>query len=200
MRSHRMHGFTVVLFSAFVVGAPWPSMAQQPIRIGASMSITGKAYSVQGGYGREGYLLCQKHMNQRGGVLGRWLEFVIYDDGSDEKTAVRLYEKLIAEDKVDAVLGPYGSAITDAVADVTEKHRKLMIAPMAATTSIWEKGRRYLIMMVAPVEAMSEGVLDLAARNGLKRLAGIKLDGLVPDAAAKGGSGLAKKKSLEPGL
>ena len=197
MRSHGMHGLVVVLFSVFVIGVPWPSMAQQPIRIGASMSITGKAYSVQGGYGREGYLLCQKHVNAQGGVLGRPVEFVIYDDGSDEKTAVRLYEKLLAEDKVDAVLGPYGSAITDAVADVTEKHRKLMIAPMAATTSIWEKGRRYLIMMFAPVEGLSEGLLDLAARNGLKRLAVIKLDGLVANAAAKGASELAKRNGLE---
>ncbi len=196
MRSRRLRGSVVVLFSVLVIGA-LPSMAQQPIRIGVSLSITGKQYSVQGGYGREGYLLCQKHVNAQGGVLGRPVEFVIYDDGSDEKTAVRLYEKLLAEDKVDAVLGPYGSAITDAVADVTEKHRKLMIAPMAATTSIWEKGRRYLIMMFAPVEGLSEGLLDLAARNGLKRLAVIKLDGLVANAAAKGASELAKRNGLE---
>ncbi len=196
MRTHRLRGSVVVLFSVLVIGA-LPSMAQQPIRIGVSLSITGKQYSVQGGYGREGYLLCQKHVNAQGGVLGRPVEFVIYDDGSDEKTAVRLYEKLLAEDKVDAVLGPYGSAITDAVADVTEKHRKLMIAPMAATTSIWEKGRRYLIMMFAPVEGLSEGLLDLAARNGLKRLAVIKLDGLVANAAAKGASELAKRNGLE---
>jgi branched-chain amino acid transport system substrate-binding protein len=174
-----------------------PSSAQQPIRIGASMSITGKAYSVQGGYGREGYLLCQKHVNAGGGVVGRPIEFVIYDDGSDEKTAVGLYEKLIAEDKVDAVLGPYGSAITDAVADVTEKHRKLMIAPNAATSSIWEKGRRYLIMMVSPTEGMSAGILDLAARNGLKTLTVINQDALVPNAVAKGASVLAKGKGLE---
>jgi len=161
------------------------------------MSITGKAYSLQGGYGREGYLLCQKHVNAQGGVLGRPIEFVIYDDGSDEKTAVGLYEKLIAEDKVDAVLGPYGSVITDAVADVTEKHRKLMIAPMAATTSLWEKGRRYLIMMVSPTEGFSAGVLDLAARNGLRTLAVINQDGLVANAVAKGASELANRKSLE---
>ena len=37
-----------------------PKAAEQPLRIGATMSITGKAYSVQGGYAREGYLLCQK--------------------------------------------------------------------------------------------------------------------------------------------
>jgi len=196
MKSHSLHSFVVVLFGVLIIGAQ-PSMAQQPIRLGVSLSITGKQYSIQGSYGREGYLLCQKHVNAQGGVLGRPVEFVIYDDGSDEKTAVRLYEKLIAEDKVDAVLGPYGSAITDAVADVTEKHRKLMLAPMAATTSIWEKGRRYLIMMFAPVEGLSEGLLDLAARNGLKRLAVIKLDGLVANAAAKGASELAKRNGLE---
>jgi len=196
MKSYSLHSFVVVLFGVLVIGAQ-PSTAQQPIQLGVSLSITGKQYSIQGGYGREGYLLCQKHVNAQGGVLGRPIEFVIYDDGSDEKTAVRLYEKLIAEDKVDALLGPYGSAITDAVADVTEKHRKLMIAPMAATTSIWEKGRRYLIMMFAPVEGLSEGLLDLAARNGLKRLAVIKLDGLVANAAAKGASELAKRNGLE---
>ena len=195
MNKIRAFGALLGLFSA--VGVPWPSFAQQPIRIGVSMSITGKSYSVQGGYGREGYLLCQKHVNAQGGVLGRPIEFVIYDDGSEEKTAVRLYDKLIAEDKVDAVLGPYGSAITDAVADVTERHRKLMIAPMAATTSIWEKGRRYLIMMLAPGEGFSEGLLDLAARNGLRTLAVIHQDGLVANSIAKGASELAKRKGLE---
>lgn len=195
MRPRRLLGFVVLLALLLIAGSP--SRAQQPIRIGVSLSLTGKQYAVQGGYGREGYLLCQKHLNAQGGILGRPLQFVIYDDASDEKTAVQLYEKLITEDKVDAVLGPYGSAITDAVADVTEKHHKLMIAPMAATTSIWEKGRRYLIMMLAPVEGISEGQLDLAARNGLKRLAVIKLDGLVANAAAKGAGELAKRKGLE---
>jgi len=194
---NKVRAFGVLLDFFAALALSWPSSAQQPIRIGASMSITGKAYSVQGGYGREGYLVCQKHVNAQGGVLGRPIEFVIYDDASDEKTASILYEKLIAEDKVDAVLGPYSSAITDVVADVIEKHRKLMIAPNAATTSIWEKGRRYLIMMVSPAEGMSVGVLDLAARNGLRTLAVINQDALVPNAVAKGATTLAKGKGLE---
>jgi branched-chain amino acid transport system substrate-binding protein len=70
MRAYRLHGFLIVLFSVFALGAPWLSVAQQPIQIGASISITGRD-AVQGGYVREGYLLCQKHVNERGGVLGR---------------------------------------------------------------------------------------------------------------------------------
>ena len=196
MRAHSRFRALLALFIAFGIGAPWPSEAQQPIRIGSSLSLTGK-YALQGGYGREGYLLCQKQVNQTGGVLGRSVEFVIDDDGSEEKTAVRLYEKLITEEKVDAVLGPYGSPITDAVADITEKHRKLMIAPFAATTSLWEKGRRYLVMLLSPVEVVPEGVLDLAARNGLKTLAVLNEDALGGKAAAKGASELAKKKGLQ---
>jgi branched-chain amino acid transport system substrate-binding protein len=180
-----------------ILGTAVPAEAQQPIRIGSSLSRTGKEYSLQGAYCREGYLLCQKHVNQQGGVLGRQIEFVIYDDGSDGKTAARNYEKLITEDKVDAILGPYGSGITEAVADVIDKHRMLMIAPTAGSSSIWEKGRKYLIMMLSPVESLPEGLLDLAARNGLKGVAVIKLDGLVANAASKGASDWAKKKGLE---
>ena len=161
------------------------------------MSITGKAYSVQGGYGREGYLLCQKHLNAQGGLLGRPVELVIHDDELDEKTAARLYEKLITEDKVDAILGPYGTAITEAVADIPDKHRKVMVAANAATSSIWEKGRKYLIMVLAPVNSAAIGALDLAARNGLKKVAIINQDALLPKAVANTTNELARDKSLD---
>ena len=194
MRSTILSLIAVVV--AAVAAVPGLIQAQQPIRIGASIAITGRD-AVQGGYVREGYLLCQKHVNEKGGVLGRPMEFLIRDDGSDPKAAVGLYEKLITEDKVDAVIGPYGSAMTDAVADVTEKHRKLMVAPAAGTTSIWEKGRRYLVMVVSPLEAATEGTIDLAARHGLKTIALINVDTLTGKAVAKGALELAKKKGLE---
>ena len=194
MRTYGRHSLLVVLVSMLAIGAPWPSRAQQPIQLGTSISITGRD-AVQGGYVREGYLLCQKHVNEKGGVLGRPIQLVIRDDGSDGQAAIRIYEKLITEDKVDAVMGPYGSPITEVVADVTEKHRKLMVAPAAGTTAIWEKGRRYLVMMLSPLEASTEGTLDLAARNGLKTIGVI--GALARPAIAKGALEVAKKKGLE---
>jgi len=187
----------IALVVTSFAGLPWPSFAQQQIRIGATMSLTGKQYSLQGGYGREGYLLCEKHVNAQGGVLGRPIQFVIYDDESDEKTAARLYEKLIVEDKVDAVLGPYGTAITEAVADIPEKYRQVMVAANAATSSIWEKGRRYLIMVLAPIDSAAVGVMDTAARNGLRTVAILNQDALLPKAVAKGTSDVASIKGLE---
>jgi branched-chain amino acid transport system substrate-binding protein len=190
-------GLSVMAASAANSQTSPQSLTGQPLRIGAAVSITGKAYSVQGNYVREGYLLCQKHVNAQGGVLGRPIEFLIYDDESDEKSASRLYEKLITEDKVDAVLGPYGTQITEAVADIPDKHHKLMIAPTAATSSIWQKGRRYLIMVLAPVDSAAMGVVDIAAHNGLRTVAIINQDALLPKAVAKGTNEIAKSKGLE---
>ncbi len=187
-----LFGFSVV----FVIGAPSPSGAQPPIRIGATMSETG-AYNTQGVPARAGYLLCQKHVNEKGGILGRKIEFLIYDDKSDAKGAVGLYEKLIVEDKVDAVMGPYGSPITEAVAPVTEKHRKVMLSPLAATSSIWEQGRRYIFMQLPPSELFLAGLIDIGARNGLKTVALITEDTLFPKSAAKGTIDLAKKKGMD---
>ena len=195
--------FVIILTALIALGISGSACSQgqasdrERLRIGATMSVTGKAYSVQGGYGREGYLLCQKHINAQGGLLGKTVEFLIYDDESDEKTAARLYEKLITEDKVDAILGPYGTAITEAVADIPDKHHKVMIAANAATSSIWEKGRRYLIMVLAPVDSAAIGALDLAARNGLRKVAIINQDALLPKAVAKITNELAKSKGLD---
>ncbi|MDI3561989.1 amino acid ABC transporter substrate-binding protein [Bradyrhizobium sp. Arg816] len=193
--------FVVIVLAALVtLGICGSALSQDPdrerLRVGATMSITGKAYSVQGRYGREGYLLCQKHLNAQGGLLGKTVEFLIYDDESDEKTAARLYEKLITEDKVDAILGPYGTAITEAVADIPDKYRKVMIAANAATSSIWEKGRKYLIMVLAPVDSAAVGALDLAARNGLKNVAIVYQDALLPKAVAKTTNELARSMGL----
>jgi branched-chain amino acid transport system substrate-binding protein len=170
--------------------------AQPPIRIGASLSLAG-TYAILGQNQHRGYQLCVKHTNEKGGMLGRKLVLVVEDDGSEPAAAVRLYEKLITQDKVEAVLGPYSSPITDAVADVTEKHRMPLVAPMAATTSIFKKGRKFLFMVQSPAEVYLEGFVELVARNGLKTIALIHEDGLFPQAAVKGAADLARKKGLQ---
>src|SRR6266581_5367970 len=127
--------------------------AQAPIKIGASLSLTG-TYAKPGTYQKEGYEVCAEEVNGKGGLLGRKIEFVLYDDQSTPATGVKLYEKLITEDKVDAVMGPYSSPITEAVANVTEKYKKVMVSPLAATTSIFKKEprRKYIFMVVSPAE------------------------------------------------
>ncbi len=189
-----------VFIAAVLAASVWAvapvTEAQPPIRIGASLAQTG-VYAAPGQNLLRGYQLCVKQMNDKGGVLGRKLELVLYDDGSDPATAVRLYEKLITQDKVDLVLGPFSSPIVEAVADVTEKHRMPMVAPSAATTSIFKKGRKYIFMVQPPAEFFLEGLIDLAAKKGLKTVALINVDDLFGRATTQGAIELAKKKGLQ---
>jgi branched-chain amino acid transport system substrate-binding protein len=173
-----------------------PADAQGPIRIGASLSLTG-TYAKLGKNQHEGYQLCIKDLNAKGGLLGRKTELVVYDDQSMPATAVRLYEKLITEDKVDAVMGPYSSPVSEASANVTEKYKKVMVAPLAATTSIFKKGRKYIFMVISPAEGYLEGLVDMAAKRGLKTVAVVNEDTLFSKAAAAGAVELAKKKGLQ---
>jgi len=173
-----------------------PAGAQTPIKIGASLSLTG-TYAKPGSSQKEGYDVCADEINAKGGLLGRKVEFALYDDQSMPATAVKLYEKLVTEDKVDAVMGPYSSAISEAVANVTEKYKKVMVAPLAATTSIFKKGRKYIFMVVSPAEVYLEGLIDMAAKRGLKTVAIVNEDTLFPKASASGTAELAKKRGLQ---
>jgi len=170
--------------------------AQSPLRIGVSISQTG-SYAALGQNQLRGYQLCVKHANDRGGVIGRKLELVVHDDSSDPATAVRLYEKLITRNKVDLVLGPFATPATDAVANVTEKYRMPMVAPSAGTTSIYKKGRKFIFMVPPPAETRLEGLIDLAAKKGLKTVALINGDELFLRTLTQATVELAKKKGLQ---
>jgi len=186
----------VALAGVVAASLPLPAGAQTPIKIGASMSVTG-TYAKPGSYQKEGYDVCIDELNGKGGLLGRKVELVIYDDQSQPATAVKLYEKLITEDKVDAVMGPYSSAVSEAVANVTEKYKKVMVAPLAATTSIFKKGRKYIFMVITPAENYLDGLIDMAAKRGLKTVAIINEDTLFPKASAAGTAEAAKKRGMQ---
>jgi branched-chain amino acid transport system substrate-binding protein len=186
----------VALAGVVLACLPLPAAAQTPIKIGASMSVTG-TYAKPGSYQKEGYDVCIDELNAKGGLLGRKVELVIYDDQSQPATAVKLYEKLITEDRVDAVMGPYSSAVSEAVANVTEKYKKVMVAPLAATTSIFKKGRKYIFMVITPAENYLDGLIDMAAKRGLKTVAIINEDTLFPKASAAGTAESAKKRGMQ---
>src|SRR5438045_972675 len=181
---------------ALAAGGVVPATAQAPIRIGASLSLTG-TYAKLGKNQHEGYQLCEKDLNAKGGLLGRKVQFVVYDDQSLPATAVRLYEKLITEDKVDGVMGPYSSPVTEASVNVTEKYKKVMVAPLAATTSIFKKGRKYIFMIVSPAEVYLEGLVEIAAKRGYKTIAIINEGTLFPKSSAQGTEELARKAGLD---
>jgi branched-chain amino acid transport system substrate-binding protein len=186
---------SLLLMAASAGSAQAQAQAQAPIKIGVSVSMSGPNEIFSRNRERA-IQLCLKQANEKGGVLGRRLELVIEDDKSNAATAVKAYESLITEKRVDAVFGPYGSPLTDAVADVTEKHGKPLLATVG-TASIYRKGRRFVFMVSPPAEAAQEGVVDLAAKRGLKTLAIIGEDSLFTRAVAQGAVEHAKRKGLQ---
>jgi branched-chain amino acid transport system substrate-binding protein len=168
---------------------------QPPLRIGASFSSTG-AYARLGQTVHRGHQLCVKHANDKGGVLGRRIEFMAEDDQSDPARAVTIYERLLTHDKADAVLSPFSAPISDAVAEVTEKWRKPLVACCMAATPNYRKGRKFIFMFLSPGEMYLEGLIDMAVKRGLKTIAVIHEDTPFPTAIARGGLDMAKRRGL----
>ena len=196
MRSFGKASVAGGVLGAFWIGLVAGAEAQQPLRIGASFSNTG-TYAELGQMVHRGYQLCVKHANDKGGILGRKIEFTVEDDQSDTAKSVAIYERLLVQAKVDAVFSPFSAPITDAMAEVTEKHRKPLVACCMAATSLYRKGRKFLFMFLSRAEVYLEGLIDVAAKRGLKTIAVIYEDTPFPTAIAQGGLELAKKRGIQ---
>lgn len=113
------------------------------ISVGASVSLTG-TYAGDGQYAKEGYEYAVAQLNKQGGLLGKKLNLTILDDQSDPGTAVKLYTKLITQNNVDLLLGPYSSDISQAVVPLVDKFQKPTIFTEASAPTIF-KGSKYAV-------------------------------------------------------
>ena len=180
---------------------------KKPIKIGASISLTGK-YARTGEEQRRGYELWVQHVNSVGYSLGkgnlphkepglidgRPVELVVLDDRSDPTTGVRLFNELIYNRKVDLLLGPYSSSVSNAVAPVIEEAKIPTPIPMASSPKIWKgKRRKWMPQIQPPASLRLPGVVKLAKEKGNKTIAIIYSDAAFPRAAAEGVKERAKK-------
>ncbi len=145
------------------------SWAQNPIRIGATVSLEGR-YSRLSQMVKNGYELWAEEVNGRGGILGRKVELIFYDDKSNVELVGPLYEKLITEDRVDMILSPYGSTLTMRATEVTEKHKYVMLAASASSRKIWASGFEYVFGIYSTADRYFIGFLDLVAREKMKNV------------------------------
>ncbi len=170
--------------------------AKDKVTLGIAISQTGR-YAEPAGRMVNSYHLYVDQMNAKGGWLGKKIDMIILDDKSDKQTSIKLYEKLITQDKVDLTMGPYSSGITDAVANVLERYKYPTLAPGAASGIIWKKGRKYLFDIIAVAQDYQKGALHIAKDIGVKRIAIIGEDSLFPRQSAEGAVDWAKKLGLK---
>ena len=167
--------------------------------MGGTLSLTAK--SPASGLILEGRKLYVDELNARGGLLGHKVVLKIYDDKSKDKASKRnvieLYVKLITEDKVDLVLGPYGSTLTDPAANVMERYRQPFVA-YANALIIYQRGRKYIFSMPQSYSPdRAKGALHVAKKIGVKRVAIITRAGKPGRMTLVGGQRWAKKLGLE---
>jgi len=198
MTTATIRTFAGALVTLLVLGAGAAWAHHRPnneVLIGGAISQTGQ-YAEPAGRQVNSIKLWVDEVNARGGLVGHRITLRLLDDKSDTQTAIKLYEKLITEDKVDIVLGPYSSGITEAVANVTERYKMPFVAYGASASPIWEKGRRYIFNIVAVAESFQKGAVHLAKQVGVTKAAVIGQDSLFPRQSGKGAKEWAQKLGI----
>ena len=146
------------------------ALAAEPIRVGVTASLTGD-YAAPGSDLLAGLKMWAHDVNARGALLGREVEIVSYDDQSDPDTSARLYERLISDDKVDLLIGPYSSDVTLAASSVAERHDFPMVSPSASATDIWSRGYRNIFQVATPADRYMDLLIESASNAGLTTIA-----------------------------
>jgi len=170
-----------ITFAALLLGAgfaaPSGGLADSGnvIHLGAPLSFTGQ-YAVNGKHAKKGYEIARKVINENGGVdvggVKYKINIIYYDDESNPAIAAKFAKRLITNDKVNFLLGPYGTSTTAAVAPVAEKYRMPFVQGNGASLSLFDKGYKYMFAVLSSADKYLSEALNLAAeqaqQNGVK--------------------------------
>lgn len=206
-------GLAVLVALAGCTGLPAPTVqedvpaaaddgtAVDVIRIGAAVSETGK-YSREGRDTRQGYGTWLEWVNNEYGgidVAGKRyrVELVMYDDEGDPDTAARLVEQLINEDRVDFLLGPYSSSLTQGTSAIAEKYDKIMVEGNGASETLFERGFRNLFAVLTPAGNYTQSALEMLAGQGAQSVVIAYEDTAFPTSVAEGAQRWAATYGLE---
>ena len=167
----------LALGTAFLVAGTIGAQAEEceTITLGSAISLTGK-YATNGVHAKNGYDFAIQKIKEDGGVqIGETcynFNVIYYDDESKGDRGATLAERLINQDGVQYMLGPYSSGLTKAIAPVTEKYQIPMVEAEGASRSLFNKGYEYLFAVLSTSEQYLASAITLAAQvaeqNGKK--------------------------------
>jgi branched-chain amino acid transport system substrate-binding protein len=122
----------LLVASALLLAAPAHAQSGQPIKIG----VIAEVQSIAGAATPGGAQIAADEINAKGGVLGRKIEIVTYDDHSSSADAVRAFQRAANEDKVSAVIASYISEVVLALEPWSARLKMPLITPGAASNEI----------------------------------------------------------------
>lgn len=154
-----------------VCGSMAAAMDCETITLGSAISLTGK-YATNGVHAQNGYEFAATKIAENGGIkMGDTcynFEIIYYDDESKGDRGATLAERLINQDGVQYMLGPYSSGLTKAIAPVTEKYQIPMVEAEGASRSLFNKGYKYLFAVLSTSEQYLASAVTLAAEMAEK--------------------------------
>ncbi len=166
-------GFAAAVLAALALSTTFgtqTSRAAEPVKIGFSMALTGGL----AGAGKAALVAMQiwkDDINKKGGILGRQVELVYYDDQTNPATVPAIYSKLVNIDKVDLVVSSYGTnEIAPAMPLVMRKNFVFLALFGLAVNDKFNYDKYFQIMPAGPVPAedWSRGFFELAAAQSPK--------------------------------
>ncbi len=143
---------------------------KEPIKIGFSMELTGP-FAVVGKTGLLAFKIWEEEINAKGGLLGRPVKLVYYDDQSNPANVPGIYTKLIDIDKVDLLVSSYGTNLVVPAMPVAIQHNRLFFGLFALAANDQFHYPKYFSMLPfgpEPVKTFAEGYFDLAAAQNPK--------------------------------
>jgi len=168
MRISSVIGRTCVIAALMVAGIfslPGAATAADPIRVGMSMALTGGVAPI-GKQVITALQIWRDDVNAKGGLLGRPIELVFYDDQSNPANVPQIYTKLIDVDKVDLLIGPYATNMVAPAIPVLMQSKKTTIGILANAANSKFHYDQYFSMLPTgpePQKAFSRGFFELAA-------------------------------------
>ena len=166
-----IRAFARLALAVFIAAAALaPSRAADPIKVGFSMALTG-AVAPNGKQLLVALEIWRDDVNAKGGLLGRPVELVYYDDQSNPASVPGIYTKLISVDKVDLLIGPYATNMAAPAMPVIMAAAKTTISILAIGVNRHFNYPQYFSMVpVGPegVKAFSRGFFELAAGQSPK--------------------------------
>lgn len=167
-----------------------PAEFDGTVRLGAALSETGK-YSVEGKDSRQGYDTWERWVNEEyGGIrIGddRYrAEIIYYDDESDADTAGNLVQRLIDEDEVDFLLGPYSSGLTTGTSAIAEANNVIMVEGNGTSDTMFERGFQNLFLVATIASDYTLSGVEALANQGAETAVIAHEDTSFPTAVALG--------------
>jgi branched-chain amino acid transport system substrate-binding protein len=197
----------IFVMVCFLVGgvllqADLTQATEDEVKIGAAISLTGKLTREGTGL-KKGYDFWADWVNERGGIqIGDKkykAKMIYYDDESNPQRSAKLVEKLITEDKVDMILGPYGSGIAMASSTIAERYGYVMILALNNSDKLYSRGYKniFSVLPVASRDMVSMVNLAMKQTPKPKTISIITSNSPYPLLCAQGLNDYAKEVGLE---